>query len=389
MHQNPFSPSFAMLPSSFFGRTSYIEAYGRSLDEAGSAGRFFFLTGTRGSGKTSLLHQYELQATTRHWDVLRATSIDVLDRLLHYAGLDATITRSKSLDPSVSIAGIGSASIGNLGMVAVEAPKLHLLGEGLQRKLRSFRVKNGLAIIVDESQKLKNDDAVILLNAVQDAKASGLPISLVLCGLPNTYNRVRSFSDVTFVRRMRREKLWSMSKGETLAFLSKTFAQVPEISLTSEQIARLGSFSGGHPYLLQLLGDHLYRIVDEEFSPLSGEVVAAPDWAIELAESRSLVEYKENVLDDVLKGTHPKTREYIRVAYSLRDQTGLIETARVNERFGKTAQELSTRRASALSTQVIRDAGRGALRFALPHCQYLFEAYDYSESEVGDDDWEL
>lgn len=47
MHPSPFSPSFAPLPSPFFGRATYIEAYGRSLDEEGSAGRFFFLTGTR------------------------------------------------------------------------------------------------------------------------------------------------------------------------------------------------------------------------------------------------------------------------------------------------------------------------------------------------------
>jgi hypothetical protein len=188
---------------------------------------------------------------------------------------------------------------------------------------------------------------------------------------------------------MRRENLWTMTKSETITFLAQTFARVPEIALASAQMGRMGAFSGGHPYLLQLLGDHLYRLVEEEFSPLAGEVVPVPDWVVDRAEQRSLVEYKENVLDDVLRGVHPKTREYIELAYSLRDHTGLIQTATLNERLGKSARELSTRRASALNTQVIRDAGRGNLRFALPHCEYLFEPYEYSESEVGDDDWEL
>lgn len=129
-----------------------------------------------------------------------------------------------------------------------------------------------------------------------------------------------------------------MTKSETITFLAQTFARVPEIALASAQMGRMGAFSGGHPYLLQLLGDHLYRLVEEEFSPLAGEVVPVPDWVVDRAERRSLVEYKENVLDDVLRGVHPKTREYIELAYSLRDHTGLIQTATLNERLGKSAR---------------------------------------------------
>jgi hypothetical protein len=102
---------------------------------------------------------------------------------------------------------------------------------------------------------------------------------------------------------MRREKLCTMKKSETITFLAQTFARVPEIALASAQVSRLGAFSCGHPYLLQLLGDHLYRLVEEEFSPLAGEVVSVPDWVVDRAERRSLVEYKENVLDDVLRGS--------------------------------------------------------------------------------------
>lgn len=94
-----------------------------------------------------------------------------------------------------------------------------------------------------------------------------------------------------------------MTKSETITFLAQTFARVPEIALASAQMGRMGAFSGGHPYLLQLLGDHLYRLVEEEFSPLAGEVVPVPDWVVDRAERRSLVEYTENVLDDVLRGS--------------------------------------------------------------------------------------
>ncbi|MDO4797332.1 MAG: ATP-binding protein [Coriobacteriales bacterium] len=389
MNPNPFSPSFAILPSSFFGRTAYIEHYATALDTPNSAYRFFFLTGTRGSGKTSLLHQYELQARERRWDTIKATNIDLLDRLFRYVGLDREGSTVRSLKPSVAIPSLASISLGELSTESAIRQPSSLLSDLLIQKLKGLRTRRGLAIIVDEAQKLKAEDAVLVLHAMQDARLQGLDVSLVLCGLPNAYQRVRAMSDITFARRMKRKKLWTMTKQETLAFLQQSFAALPEIGLTSDQLYGIGSFSGGHPYLLQLLGDNIYHLVEDEYDPFGGMVIPISNELIARAETRSLMEYRDNVLNDVLRGVHPNTRDYLHTAFLLRDEHGRISVSNVSNELGKSARELASTRAAALNTQIVKVAGHGYLRFALPHYEYIFNAFEFEEPETVDDEWEF
>lgn len=389
MKPNPFSPSFAILPSSFYGRKQYLETYAKALETPGSAYRCFFLTGTRGSGKTSLLYQYGLQASRRRWDVLKATNIDALDLLLEYVGLTEESTKALTLEPAVSVAGSVDVTIGSLKKSSANRQSMSMLSSRLIKKLKSLRVRNGLAIIVDEAQKLKREDTVRISNAVQDAKLEGLPISLVLCGLPSAYRKLRSYKDCTFIRRMKREKLWTMTQAETMGCLRKMFAKVPEISLTDEQMQGIGQFTGGHPYLIQLVGDNLYTLTESELSPLPGTAVSIPGSLIDEAQAQALVEYKENVLDDVLSGVHAGTRTYIETAFSLHDENGYVDTAEINGVFHRDANQMSAQRANAVNTQVLKMAARGKLKFALPHYNLIFEDIPRETPETTDEEWDF
>ena len=144
-------------------------------------------------------------------------------------------------------------------------------------------------ILPQLSQKLKRVDTVRIANAVQDAKLEGLGISLVLCGLPSAYRKLRSYKDCTFIHRMQREKLWTMPQGETMGCLQNLFGKIPEIALTREQLREIGRFTGGRPYLIQLVGDHLYRLADDALFPIPGASSPVPDDMIEIAESAALV----------------------------------------------------------------------------------------------------
>lgn len=388
MNPNPFSPSFAILPASFYGRREYIDAYAKALDTPDSAYRFFFLTGTRGSGKTSLLHQYELLAAERRWDVIKATNIDALDRLAYYVGLDKDTSKTGTLEPAVSVAGTANVSLGKLSATSSSRASISMLSMRLIKKLRSLKTKKGLAIIIDEAQKLSREDTVRISNAVQDAKLEGLPVSLVLCGLPSAYRKLRSYKDCTFIRRMKRVKLWAMLKSETLECLKQMFAKLPELSLTDEQLGAMGKFTGGHPYLIQLVGDNIYHLVERELDPLPGMVVSVTDSLIGQAETAALPEYKENILDDVLSGAHKGTVRYIETAFELSDARGRADVAAINARFGKTAREMSAQRSNALNTQVLKMAERGQVKFALPHYELIFELLEHEEAETSDDEWD-
>lgn len=163
---------------------------------------------------------------------------------------------------------------------------------------------------------------------------------------------------------------------------------MPEISLTQEQIYDMGEFSGGHPYLMQLVGDALYQQVKRVYDPFGTMVVEPTAQDIAEAEHAALIPYKRNVLDDVLAGTHAATREYIETAHSLRDETGLIATADVNAKLGGSAASLASRRMNAINTQVIRPVRRGYLRFALPHFEYAYRLLEDDRMSPDEDEWE-
>lgn len=387
MHPNPFSPSFSVHPSLFFGRLEYIRRFEVALDTQGSADRFFFLTGTRGCGKTSLLHQYALRAAERRWDVIEATSSDVLAQLLHYTGLDMRQSKTRSLGPGVSVAGAVEVPVGSASSTRETSGSPDLLTPELCKKLKAQKLQNGLALIVDEAQKIRRPDIVRIGNAVQQARTEGLKIALVLGGLPSAYGKIRAYRDCTFLRRMRREELWCMKKSETIELFRTMVSKVPEIAVAEGQIVSIGQFTGGHPYLLQLVGDRLYTLVEQIYAPDAGMVVTVTDDLIERAQQEALGPYKENVLDDVLAGSHGATRDYIRVALEERDETGLISVADVNARFAESAAQMNSHRAYALNTQVLRKAGRGFLRFALPHFEYAYRETESEECPDTDDEW--
>lgn len=386
MNKNPFSPSFGIDPNNFYGRKKYLDEFERALLTPGAAERYFMLTGTRGCGKTSLLHQYALIASNLKWHVIEATNIDALDLLLHFVGLDKETTRKHSLSPTITLPS-ANASFGELSSSSTLREPNSLLNARLKEKLSSLKRRKGLLIIIDEAQKVKRDDIVRIGNAVQQAKNSGLSVALILGGLPSVYNKVRSYKDCTFLKRMMRTELWCMTKSESFDCLKSMFAKAPEIMLAESQVEQIWQFIGGHPYLLQLVGSNVYDNVLTTYAPVAGMIIEVDDELINDAEMRALATYKVNVLDDLFSGTHADTRRYIEAAYTLRDEDGSVKTSKINEYFGKTAKQMSPLRQYALNTQVIRKSEWGSMRFALPHYEYIFEDFEYQADDSLMDDW--
>ena len=385
LHENPFYPSFSLRPELFYGRADYLKHYEAALENQNSPRISFMLTGARGCGKTSLLHQFAICARRAHMDVIEASSVDALARVREYAGMQGGMLKKRSLSPTLTLSGVGSASLGEVSTTstrdAKDNPPDALLAEYLCKKLSGFGMREGLALLIDEAQKLTDSDLVLLGNAVQQAVTNGHRVGLVLGGLPSSYHKVRSVKSCTFLHRMERVNLWCMDVEETLGFLRMMFARVPELQLTDDALFQLGRFSGGHPYLMQLLGDAVYRVADR--TSMSDKVarISVTEAMIREAEEIALNSYQDNVLANVLSGVRSTTREYIRIAYELRDAEGLVSTRDVAERLGMTTREANPIRSYALSTQVLQREERGYVSFALPHCRYIFEPFEHRERQ--------
>ena len=184
-----------------------------------------------------------------------------------------------------------------------------------------------------------------------------------------------------------------MPKSETVECLEGLFAKAPQIAMSEERLVDVGRFTGGHPYLIQLVGSSIYEEVESRCPPSAG-MVAEPDEAlIEAAEQKALAEYQANVLKELFRNMRKTTQAYISHAFSVRDpKTGVVRLRDVNEFYpGESDDQLDSRRAYAVNTQILRKLKNGYLVFALPHIEYGFEpVLDEGESDfdaLTDDDW--
>jgi len=386
MHPNPFSPSFSIRPDRFYGRKQELLRMDKALDNSDSPERFLFVTGTRGCGKTSLLHQYASIATSHGWTALETTYQDALEVMRTYGRADLTVNKELRLAPSVSAVGV-SASLFGTNTTSEQGPVEHLANPLVSRLLKE-RHAEGLFVTIDEIQKISERDMEEISYAVQAAKTRGLNIALVLAGLPASYQKIRQFRGCTFVQRMKRHKLGMMDVDETIGFLHNMFALVPEINLSQTQIDEIAQFSSGHPYLLQLLGNYIYEVVDEISTLRITSPMDIDDQSVREAERRAIDSYRQNVLRTVLSDARRGTREYLRAMYEVCDDFSTASTSDIAQRLGKTLQECSSVRARVIDLQLVDPIKRGMLQFSVPYLALVFnDSENDDESQRSENTW--
>ncbi len=378
---NPFSPGFSAPPSAFFGRTDYLDRVRSSLGDRLDPNRCFFVEGTRGSGKTVLLHQLGTMTRERGWFALTMNSLHATAELLEVLSEEFGVhqTLRASLKPTLTIPGLGNASVGEVRAETKGDHATPLLTTTVTRALRKKSRWKGLFIGIDEGQRLDEHDAVEICSAFQEARSQGLPMVLVIAGLPGTHERIGAFPNCTFVKRAPRMVLEPFSVDETLGALASLFAKVPEIELTQDALFELGHFTQGHPYLVQLVGYHLYEVVDrahaEELAGSKGRVRPTEN-EIRAAEALAYELYRENILKPVVDPLGAKTIAYLAALAETMDEDGVMANdASVAKAIGKqgTRQTAEYRR-SLIDKCLLEDLGRGKLGFVIPYIpRYLRE----------------
>lgn len=385
MHDNPFSPSFSIRPERFFGRVQELDMMRKALGNPDSPFRFLFLTGTRGCGKTSLLHQFAIIAKQEEgWAVIESTYQDCMEQLADFAGIRSAHTRKKAFDPSIPAAG-AQVSAFSVTHESSELPSEHL-AQAFVSKTSKIR-NTGVMVIIDEVQKVAEHDMEEICHAVQAARTAGHNVALVIAGLPAAYAKIRRFPGCTFVQRMKRWKLGMMGIADTEEFLRSMFGLVPEVRLSGEGLRELAEFSGGHPYLLQLLGSYCYDVSLEQGMAHASQVTALNSNMVREAERRAFADYQANVLGNLLVGLRRGVYEYLHVLCQTCDEQSTARTADVASALGKSLQECSAQRARVIDLQLAIPAGRGLLQLALPYLSYAFEEPAELEEAASSDAW--
>lgn len=276
---NPFRPGAGHAPPYLAGRDAEKKRFLELLKQEVILENLI-LTGLRGVGKTVLLDTFKPLATNAGWlwtatdlsesvsvseealatrvftDLALLTSHIIVHqkerRLIGFG--DQRVKENQTLDFHT----LRSFADHTPGLVA---DKLKAVLELAWRALASDRVK-GIIIAYDEAQNLSDRAAndqyplSLLLDVFQSIQKKGIPIMLVLTGLPTLFPKLveaRTFTERMFhVMTLKR-----LGEAASRDAILKPIAG-HQWRFRDEQVAKIIEHSGGYPYFLQFFGREVY-----------------------------------------------------------------------------------------------------------------------------------
>ena len=300
---NPFRPGAGHYPPYLAGRHEEREEFLRLLGQ-NTILENMVLTGLRGVGKTVLLDSFKPLAMSRGWvwvgtDLSESTSI---------SEHNMAIRLCTDLSPITSSLVVETEEVRRVGFVAdtdqisrtltyqllIELYE-HIPGLALDkikgvleiawRALSKEQNIRGIIFAYDEAQNLTDQSAKdqfplsLLLDCFQSLQRKGLPLMLVLTGLPTLFPKLveaRTFSE----RMFRVVFLQSLNKSESEEAIREPVedAECP-VRLSDNSVNTIIDMSGGYPYFIQFICREVYDAFIQRID--KGESASVPTAGIE------------------------------------------------------------------------------------------------------------
>ena len=280
---NPFRPGAGHKPPYLAGRAEERHEFLRLLDQETILANLI-LTGLRGAGKTVLLESLKPDAIKKHWlwigtDLDESASIsedNLAIRLCTDLSLitdSIVISRVQSLKP-----GFGSEqkeeetklTYDRLRALYEATPGLPLdkLKAVVESAWTAISLSapgsvRGMVFAYDEAQNLADHSKKeqfplsLLLDVFQSLQRKGLPLLLVLTGLPTLFPKLVQAR--TFTERMFRSLfLERLTDPESREAIKKPIEEAGTITLSDESVDTVIELSGGYPYFIQFICREVY-----------------------------------------------------------------------------------------------------------------------------------
>ena len=362
MFNNPFSPVFGGRPGIFFGRDELRKRFKIALADPSSEDRALFVTGTRGSGKTTLVELYSRMASTAGWKTIDLGPEHVVQSLLR--GLVGYDEKTTTISPQVSLSILGSGgSVG--GISTSEATHLDEADLSAVFLAACREHPKGVFVSIDEVQKVPESEVSMVCNAFQLAIRKGLNAILVVAGLPHAHGEIIRYEGCTFMRRASHVELTLLSNAEAHDALSNALEKrTGGLGVASEDLDRLVQASYGHPYVLQLLGYYLVTVVNRGEPKRKHEATRKEvDEAIELAISA----YETRALQPLIAELSTDSLRYLKAMANSLGPDRTVQTSEVAKALGLEVGKAGYLRRGLLADGIVISAGYGKLMFNVPY----------------------
>jgi hypothetical protein len=357
---NPFKPSAGATPPLLVGREHELDIFAEGLDDGpGSPGLLTRITGQRGTGKTVLLTAAENVAKQRGWVVISETATaGLLDRLgpalqrhLDELGTGPAGRRISA----VNVAGWG---------VGTELPPREVYSlrdtvTALTTLLQSHGT--GLLITIDEIHAINRDHLLELAAIVQHQIREELPIAMMVAGIPQAVEDLLNENVATFLRRADSIKLGSVPIAAVQEAFATTFKET-QVPITEDQLIRAATATRGYPFLIQLVGYHIWRLM--RGGPVTDEVV---ERGIAVARAR----LGTTVLEPALTGLSAVDKTFL---LKMAEDDGPSKVSEIAQRMGRAVSYTSVYRQRLLDAGMIAASSHGRVDFFVPELRdYLRE----------------
>ncbi len=260
MDNNPFTPTFGVDPPLLAGRDDLINDLVDAFEGGlGSPGRATLYVGARGTGKTVMLNKAQELARARGWVVISEVATPgLIERLTktHLPRLLAAIHSGKRthLTGMTLPFGIGGATWATTGH---DIP-LDFRTELIETTSALAEQGSGLLITVDEVNYKQIGDLRDFGSAVQFAfREKQENFVFVGAGLPNAVSSVLNDSVLTFLQRADRHTLGPVAPDSIEAAIREPI-EANGRKIDSDALIEAVNATGGYPFLIQLIGRHIW-----------------------------------------------------------------------------------------------------------------------------------
>jgi hypothetical protein len=329
-------------------------------DAPGHPNRATFFIGQRGMGKTVLLLELAERAREAGFIVVRvAAGETMLDEIVEGIQIAGERLPEERKNPVKSVsAGAFGFSVGltftdeirkNFGF----GTKLSLLCEAWTKR------KTGVLFLIDEI-RASTAEMRVFATTYQHLVGDGLNVAVAMAGLPNAISSVLNDKILTFLNRANKISLNPLQIADVSACYAKALRD-QEVEFDAKSLDAAALATDGYPYLLQLVGYHMLKILDGE-SRLAATTV-------ELAVANS----KRALAGDVLLPClNPLSAEDKRFLKAMAIDNEEIRVSDIRDRLKVEKSHAQTYRRRLMEAGLIHSPSRGMLAFSIPYLgQYL------------------
>lgn len=352
-NRNPFTPSFGSEPLVLAGRRDILESMERAFENGPGDPRLTSIfVGARGTGKTALLNVIPDIAEKAGWLSVSATVLpgmleDLYQRSLAHAS-EVMEKRAATRMTGITVAN----AVGVTWETAEE--------EAANWRTRMYRIldalePHGSGLLFTLDEVTPNLDEMIQFAAVyQHFVREKRNVALLMAGLPNNVSGLLSNRSASFLRRSKQYRLGNVDNMDMAYALRQTVLDGGK-DIAADALERAVEAIGGFPYMMQLVGFHMWEgnLETGLFS------IRDVDWGVRMAAQ----DMRDGVYRNTFAELSGKDLEFL--AAMLEDKS-VSEMGNIARRMNVTPGYASQYRLRLIDQGVIGPRGRGRVWFEIP-----------------------